>query len=342
MDMQRRMLLQGLMASGTLAAWPQLAMADTPLVLPFGKIPAPTDVRKVLSAGAPADMLLLALAPQHLQGFSSFSLQQDFPWFSQSVRGLPKLGRLAGRASTLSLEQLLALKPDIIVDCGDVTNTFRSVAQRTVAQTGIPYVLVSGQLTDSPAQLTQTGALLGVEATAAQLASMAKQILSDAKNFAANTGKNIRFYAARGARGLETGLAGSLHTEAIELLGLRNVAEVSGRNGLAQVSMEQLLLWQPDLIITQDITTWQHITQSPQWQGVRAVKQQQVLCYQRFPFGWLDAPPGVNRLLGLRRLQAHLDSRLRPTFKTDMQQFFQTFFHSSLSDDDYRILVPAI
>ncbi|MCL1074766.1 ABC transporter substrate-binding protein [Shewanella dokdonensis] len=342
MDVQRRLLIQGLAGCGVLAAFPQLATADPQLLLPFGNMPAPGSIRQVLSAGAPADMLLLALAPQLLTGFSSFDLRQGAPWLAPSIRNLPKLGRLAGRASTLSLEQLLALKPDLIIDCGNISDTFRSVAQRTVAQTGIPYLLVSGKLADSPAQLKQTGAVLGVDSQAAQLAATAEQILSDARTFAASTGKNLSFYAARGARGLETGLTGSLHTEAIELLGLRNVAGDSDRKGLAQVSLEQLLLWQPDLIITQDEATWQYIRQSPQWQGIQAVKQQQVLLYRRFPFGWLDAPPGVNRLLGLRRLQAHLDSGLRPAFKAEMQQFFRQFFHSTLSDEDYQTLVTAI
>ncbi|MCL2905931.1 ABC transporter substrate-binding protein [Shewanella fodinae] len=342
MDVTRRSLMQGLAGCGLLAAFPSLARAESPLLLPFGKMPMPGNIRQVLSAGAPADMLLLALAPQLLLGFSSFDLRQGAQWLSPSVTQLPKLGRLAGRASTLSLEQLLALKPDLIIDCGDISDTFRSLAQRTVTQTNTPYLLVSGKLTDSPAQLKQTGAVLGVDSQAAQLAATAEQILGDARTFAASTGKNLSFYAARGARGLETGVTGSLHTEAIELLGLRNVVSDTDRKGLAQVSLEQILLWQPDLIITQDEATWQHITQSPQWRGITAVKQQQVLLYRRFPFGWLDAPPGVNRLLGVRRLQAHLDSGLRSAFKAEMQQFFLQFFHSTLSDDDYRTLVPTI
>ncbi|MFQ6371671.1 ABC transporter substrate-binding protein [Shewanella sp. YIC-542] len=342
MDVTRRLLLQGLASCSALAAMPSLALANTSLLLPFGQLPAPERIQRVLSAGAPADMLLLALAPHLLAGLSSFELHQGYPWFSKEIGQLPKLGRLAGRASTLTLERLLTLKPQLILDCGNVNDTYRSAAKRTVAQTKIPYLLVSGRLSDSAAQLTQTGTILGVRDHAAILADMASQWLTEAGSFAQTLGRKLTFYTARGAKGLETGLTGSLHTEAIELLGLHNVAASEGRRGLAQVSMEQLLLWQPDIIIAQDEVTWRHIMQTPQWQGIRAVKQQQVLLYRRFPFGWLDAPPGVNRLLGMRRLQAHLDKRLQAGFKADMQQFFQLFFHSHLSDKHYHALVPQI
>ena len=68
-------------------------------------------------------------------------------------------------------------------------------------------------------------------------AALARRFIDDAIAFSHSPAANLRFYAARGARGLETGLQGSLHTEAAELLGLHNVAHIPGRQGLTQVSM---------------------------------------------------------------------------------------------------------
>ena len=59
-----------------------------------------------------------------------------------------------------------------------------------------------------------------------------------------------RVYYARGPRGLATGLGGSINVETIELIG-RNVAgETQG--GLANVSIEQILVWNPEVIVTID------------------------------------------------------------------------------------------
>ncbi|XOT95357.1 iron ABC transporter substrate-binding protein, partial [Alcaligenes pakistanensis] len=83
---------------------------------------------------------------------------------------LPYLGRLAGRGSTLSLESLLALKPDMVLDIGDVNPYYESAAKAVQEQTGVPYVLMDGRLNDSPAQLRQAGHLLGQVDRGQQLA----------------------------------------------------------------------------------------------------------------------------------------------------------------------------
>lgn len=340
MDTKKRLLLKALASCGLLTTFgSKLWAMDKSLVFPFGQLPPTNQIHRVLSAGAPADMLLLALVPEKLLGFSTFKIPQDNLFFSQNVQNLPKLGRLSGRASTLSIEQLLALKPDIIIDSGSITDTFRSLAKRITALTGIPYLLVDGKLSDSPEQIRQVGSALGVAERTPPLAKMAEKILTDARTFSSTQGKPLRFYAARGAKGLETGLAGSLHTEVAELLGLESVVKQDGRHGLGQVSMEQLLLWQPDIVLTHDKSTHQYILTNRQWRGINAVRQQQVLYYPRFPFGWLDAPPGINRLLGLRRLHAHFDPKIRAGLMADTQTFFKLFFHSTLSNASYQQLI---
>ena len=156
-------------------------------------------------------------------------------------------------------------------------------------------------------------------------------------------GPNItqRVVSAGGARGLETGLQGSLHTEAAELLGLQNVAHIPGRQGLTQVSMENLLSWQPDIILVQDTMTAQHLREDPIWQGVKAVADRRILFLSGLPFGWLDAPPGINHLLGLRRLHAWLDPQVNASFKADMQRYSELFWHTTLSDAQYQRLVAV-
>ncbi|EJH5378795.1 iron ABC transporter substrate-binding protein, partial [Escherichia coli O145:H28] len=83
------------------------------------------------------------------------------------------------------------------------------------------------------------------------------------------------------------------------------------------------------------------IRRDPLWQGVKAVAEQRILFLSGLPFGWLDAPPGINRLLGLRRLHAWLDPAINRQFKSDMQHYAQLFWHCSLSDADYQKLVAS-
>lgn len=340
MSLTRRMFLQAL-ATGALLPTTSL-FASAPLKQTINTLPAPGAIRRVVSAGSPADVLMIAAAPEKLLGLSSFDFSRKANGLlPETIRQLPKYGRLVGGGSTLPLETLLSLKPDVIIDCGSADETWLSQAKRISDQTQIPWVLINGELIHSARQLTTVGEILGVEERTHNQAELAQHFISDALTFSRSAAANLRFYAARGPRGLETGLQGSLHTEAAELLGLENVARIAGRSGLTQVSIENLLLWQPDIILVQDKTTLTSLLNDPAWRGVSAVAHHRILLLQGLPFGWLDAPPGINRLLGMRRLQAWIDPTIRPQFQSDMQLYSRLFWHNELSEQRYKTLVDA-
>lgn len=157
----------------------------------------------------------------------------------------------------------MALHPDLVVDCGNTDETWISQARQVSEQTQIPWLLLNGKLEQSAEQLTTLGKTLGEEHRAAEQANLASRFVGEAQAFATSPAANLSFYAARGPRGLETGLQGSLHTEAAELLGLHNVAQIADRHGLTQVSMENLLRWQPDIILVQEAVTADFIRRDP-------------------------------------------------------------------------------
>lgn len=307
----------------------------------FGKLPAANHIQRVISSGPPSDLLMFALAPEKMVGFASISLKKGHTeLFAQQWLDLPVYGRLAGRGSTLSLEQLLSYNPDLIIDTGNIDETYRSQAEKVAKQTNVPYLLIAGGLKDSPQQLTQLGETLGVESQAQKLHQLALHYLDDATAFANKPQqKPLSFYLARGAKGLETGAKGSINTEAIEMLGLRNVVDIPNFRGLTTVSMEQLYQWNPDIIITQYDEAIEFMTTSPLWKGLDAITNQQLLVFTGMPFGWLDGPPGVNRLLGMRRLQSHFDDRIAATIKQDIAEFFELFYHSPLTAEQVDLLM---
>ncbi|HEP0304873.1 TPA: ABC transporter substrate-binding protein [Providencia rettgeri] len=307
----------------------------------FGKLPAPENIHRVISSGPPSDLLMFTLAPEKMVGFASISLKKgQTGLFAPQWLELPVYGRLAGRGSTLSLEQLLSYSPDLIIDTGNIDETYRSQAEKVAKQTHVPYLLIAGGLKDSPQQLTQLGEILGVIPQAQTLSQLAQRYINDATLFAnQNQQKSLSFYLARGAKGLETGAKGSIHTEAIEMLGLRNVVDIPNFHGLTTVSMEQLYQWNPDIIITQYDESIELMTNSALWRGLDAIANNQLLLFSGMPFGWLDGPPGVNRLLGMRRLQSHFDKNIAANIKHDIAEFFTHFYHSSLTAQQVDLLM---
>jgi iron complex transport system substrate-binding protein len=141
-----------------------------------------------------------------------------------------------------------------------------------------------------------------------------------------------RVYYARGPRGLETGLGGSINVETIEFLGARNVAG-ERQGGLATVSIEQVLAWNPDIIITIDPAFAANVRTDRVWTPIKAVQAGQVHLSPNLPFGWVDFPPSVNRLIGLWWLGKILYPDL---FSEDLRpitrDFCEQFYHMTPTD----------
>ncbi|GMV75761.1 MAG: hypothetical protein AMXMBFR78_27110 [Rubrivivax sp.] len=279
------------------------AAAGGSLIQVFGK--ASTAPARLFAAGPPAGVLLACLAPERLLGWP-MSLSDDArAWLPPAARDKPLLGRLSGRGSTVSLETLLSLKPDLILDAGTVDATHASTARRVAEQTGLPYALVDGRLADSPAQLRQVGRLLGLDSRCETLAAFAEDALAAAARPTTGDGRRPSVYLARAADGLETAGAGSINAEIIEAAGGRNAA-LTGRPGVARVSMEQLLAWAPDWVLTQDRNFHRLAQTDALWRTLPALREGRLLLAPALPFGWLDGPPSVNRLPGVKWLAARL------------------------------------
>jgi iron complex transport system substrate-binding protein len=143
-----------------------------------------------------------------------------------------------------------------------------------------------------------------------------------------------RVYYARGPRGLESGLKGSINVESLERLGARNVAAAAGeRAGVASVSLEQVLAWDPEVIVTLDPAAAQAITTDPAWGAIQAVRGGRVHVAPSLPFGWIDFPPSVNRLIGLVWLGSVLYPDLFPVdVRREARAFYGLFYHQTPDD----------
>ena len=345
--MKRRLCLQsGLLGLATawwgVPAWAgptgNASGAASTIAARFGKLPPPYKVRRVFAAGAPAGVLLAALAPDKLVGWPMQLNAAARDLLGAPLRDLPFVGRLAGRGSTVSLETLVQLQPDLILDSGTADATYISAAQRVTEQTGLPCVLIHGRLADHVAQLREVGQLLGVPERAALLADHAEATLALAAQVRTSVplAQRPRVYFGRSADGLETGLEGSINLELLDFAAGRNVAAAAGKGSLTRVSLEQILDWDPEVIVTQEPEFVRRALSDPLWKSLTAVRNRRVYCAPSAPFGWLDGPPGVNRLIGVHWLLARLHPehpavRAQPALPLAVQQFYRLFYGAELS-----------
>jgi iron complex transport system substrate-binding protein len=296
-------------AFGALLTLMPLAVQAKPFTDAAGRtVELPDHIGKVLAAGPPASVLVYAIAPEKLAGWVREPKEDEKPYLMEAVRGLPTYGRLTGKGGTANIEAVLAAKPDVIIDVGTVDATYASLADKVQSQTGIPYVLIDGSFGKSAETLRSLGAMLGAEERAGKLADYADETLKELGETiaAVPADERPRVYYGRGPDGLETGLAGSINLEILEAAGAVNVAAVAGKSSLTQVSPEQLLAWNPEMIIAASPKFASAVATDPAWSRVQAVEKGQVFIAPSMPFGWFDSPPGINRLIGVRWLEALL------------------------------------
>jgi iron complex transport system substrate-binding protein len=325
MILDRRTLIVQL-AAAMLA--PRAARAATVTDGAGRSVPVPARVERVFPAGPPAAIFLYTLAPELLLGWPRANRPQEREFLLPDVGGRPEVGRITGRGNTANLEVVLALKPDLILDVGSVNPTYVSLADRVQQQTGIPYALLDGRFDGIPLGYRTLGDLIGRREQGEALARNAEDTVKvvTQRVGAIPPERRPRVYYARGPRGLETGLGGSINVETIELLA-QNAAGGT-RGGLANVSIEQVLLWNPDVIITIDQDFAATVLSDPTWAPVAAVRTRRVHLSPKLPFGWVDFPPTVNRLIGLWWLGKILYPDLFPEdLRTLTREFYARYYH---------------
>jgi iron complex transport system substrate-binding protein len=300
------------------------------------KVEVPVKIDRVFAAGGPASVFIYTLAPEKLLGWNRSLTSEERAYIPGRYANLPTLGRLTGRGNTANVEAMLASRPDVIIDYGAVNHTYISLADRVQQQTGVPYLLFDGSLSQVARTYITAGAALGVRDRAKELARYAEGVLAEIDDRVTRVPAEKRplVYYARGPRGFQTGLKGSINVESLERIGARNVAaEHMGPGGLVTVSPEQLLAWNPEIVITIESELFDNARFDDVWKSIRAVREGRLHVAPAEPFPWIDFPPSVNRLIGLKWLARVLYPRaFSADLREETRRFYALFYHQPVDD----------
>jgi iron complex transport system substrate-binding protein len=271
----------------------------------------PTQISRVLPAGPPAAVLLEAIAPDLMVGWPG-PVSDNAKSLLPDSANHPRIPRVTGREDVS--DKIKALNPDLILDYGEVTPRYFELAQATQQKTGIPTLLFAGSLDNIPRVVRQVGAMLHREARAETLATYAEAMLAlPAKPLAGPFGAHSRVLYARGADGLTVTAPDTDVTEVFKQLGWQVIAP-DGTGTFRQSSIDAIRTLDPDILIFSDPAMPETIKHNDAWQTVRAVREAHVWFAPASPFGWVEEPPSINRLLGLAWLGGHEPASIAATF----------------------------
>jgi iron complex transport system substrate-binding protein len=254
-------------------------------------VQVPDHIAHIVPAGPPAAVLLEAIAPDLIAGWPSPVSEDARALLSPDAAKLPQIPRLTGRADVL--DEIKALKPDLILDYGTVSPRYADLAQATQQRTGIPTILLDGSLAKIPGVMRTLGGILQRQERAEILARFAEALLT-----LQASGAHPRELYARGPDGLTVAAPNTDVTEVFTRLGWQVLAP-DGQGTFRSASIDAIRTLDPDMLIFSDPAMRETIEKSADWKNLRAVREGHALIAPSLPFGWVEEPPSINRLLGL-------------------------------------------
>ncbi len=307
----------------------------------------PAEIDSVLGTSPPTTEAVYMLDPDLLSGLNfAFNSTRYVP---DEYRSLPDLGGQQ-MGKTLNYETFLSIHPDIILfgttPYHDVVSTIDDL-QTKLNPVPVVGVIDTTNARDYGPGITFLGELLDRKEEAAELNTFYETVYQTVTGRvdAIPEEERIRVYYAEGPDGLKTDPESSDHAQLISLCGGRNVADVSesGGGGMTPVSLEQVIAWNPDVILAGDSRFYESVLSDPDWKDITAVREHRIYLIPNQPFGWIDRPPGVNRIIGI----PWLAKVLYPDLFTDLDlnglitRFYSRFYHYELTPDEVTGIITG-
>ena len=303
-------------------------------------VPTAENIKSVFSTGPVAAIFLYMVAPDKLLGWNYELNDVEKSIILDKYQDLSNFGM----GDAVNYEAVIAANPTIAINSGKINDTMVSDCDALSESLGIPVVAVDNELNNSAEAFRFMGELLGVEDHAEELAQYAEQVFTDINALSdIPEEKKVSVYFGNGEDSLETAPRGSQHAQILDAINAVNVADLElGDGSRVQISAEQLLAWDPDVIVVNGEpkadksgnSAAEDILSNPDYASLKAVQDQKVYGTPNAPFSWVDRPAGPNRLIGMRWFSALIyPEYIKCDINEEIHKFFDLFYHVDLSDE---------
>jgi iron complex transport system substrate-binding protein len=302
----------------------------------------PIEIDRVAPSGNMAQIAVYSMAPQRMVGWGKRPTENLYKFFDKDVLDRPVFGAFYGIKANLNMEAVISEDPQVIVDVGEIKGSKEEMAKELdnlQDKLGIPVVFVEAYLDDMGETFRKLGELFNLQYEGELKAQYSEKTIARAEAATASIKDEDRvsIYFGVGPDGLLSYPKGSFRTQTLRLAGLNNVVESESSNVI--VSPEQLLIWDPDIIIlSHDGGYEQFLDEDSPFSELTAVKNGNIYLVPEGPFSWIDNPPSLNRILGINWLgnliyPSYFDFDIRKEAKTFYKLFYQTELDDATLDE---------
>ena len=308
------------------------------------EVELPREIIRVASAGSLANIMIYAVRPEVLAGWSSAPGEVAEKYIDEVYWDLPVYGKFYDNTGDFNREALMASDPQVIIDIGEWDEEYKADLDALQEQVGIPVILIEANLDQIPDAYRTLGEVLCAEERGDELGDYCEEVINDAREKAATIAEEDRVQVYYGQDdGLSTILSGTIHSQIYELVGADIVVTADNaqvQQGGGTISMEQLMAWDPDVIMFVDGSVYDTVGDDPTWNALTAIQNGTYYEIPVEPYNWLGRPPGPNRIIGIRWLGNLLYPEL---FDYDIEQevkdYFSLFYRYELSDAEVQQLL---
>ena len=338
-------LLFSLTGCGRTAATTEATAPTTVFTDDCGRtVAVPEQISRIVATGPLAQIVLYTIAPDMFVGLASKWSASGNGIVPEEYQKLPYFGQLYNTAN-LNIEELALADPQVIIDLGRVMPSGTEDMDTLQQQTGIPTVFLASSAETMPETYRVLGKLLNRQEKAEQLAQFCERIYSRTLSILEQVGdRKVTALYIKGEEGLSVLAKDSYHAELVDLL-TENVAVVdnpSSKGSGNEVTMEQIALWNPELILFDAASIYDTVTGMETWSELDAIANGNYLKVPEGPFNWMSTPPAAQRYLGMIWLTA----QLYPEFcdydvKADVMAFYDLFYGCQLTEEQYAQLTAG-
>lgn len=298
-------------------------------------ITVPETINSVLGTNQATVTLIYILSPDKLLGFSGdYSKSKYIP---DKYKNLPNVGGTQGQQK-LNAESFQSMNPDVMF-MAEPVGIVSNVEDTQKQLNPIPVVALTNviDITNFAKPVRFVGQLLGSSEKAEEFITFYQNIYKKVNETTASIplSERKRVYYAEGSDGLKT--SATSDPQALMVCNSINVAQnISAPLLGAQVSIEQIINWNPDVIMAADKNFYDSVYSNPNWAEIKAVKDKQVYLIPNDPFYWYHRSPGVNIVMGIPWTAKILypDKFKDLDLKSLTKEFYSKFYHYDLTDNE--------
>jgi iron complex transport system substrate-binding protein len=295
----------------------------------------PSDINRTYSSAGSVTILLYMLAPDTMIGWNSLNGTQEY--MLAKYRQLPVLGGGEGQGQqNANYETIISKAPDVVfIGHGGDNGTINTIQQKFGE---IPALDVEGDnnLSSIIPAIKFMGTVLGNQKQSNALVNYYTNVLNQVNSTVSTIPDSEKktVYYSRSADGLSTFAPNSPQTQLINICGGKSVVQSAVASGGMEVSMELIIEWNPDVIITSSPQFYSTVYTNSKWQSITAVKNKQVYLTPQDPFNWFEGPPGANTIIGIPWTAKVLYPDKFQYLNLDnlTKEFYSNFYHYNLTD----------